>query len=514
MTPGAIGHVGSWRPARATACLVAFVAVHALAAATTAAHAQLIAVKTAPVSDGGQFAFLPSANLGLGGLSIALADSAHDPFVNPAKGARLTGVYVFTSPTFFSVSRKAGGGLTLPVGVTASSRSWFGQFAVAMQEIDKLRDGSVLVAPTVDVVGGVVFEEPNQRSQQNRYAHGLVGRRFANQLSLAASASWWRINALDGVELYYPIGARIQQHGETADLRLGLLKTLSRGQTIEVVALHNRFAVNHDVSFVEMFWNPSLRSLTPIGRVEPNADRTRSWGMHVGYTQPLADSTWRIGAIATGNAITQASLPGFHLPQVPGDAGRAHAYNLGAGVVRSGSMWTVGLDAIFEPIWNRTWVHADKPAETLAGTMLSAGTRTLESDFRFTNAIARLGVAARAPISTDMALTFEAGGQMRAMRYRLEQQDAIRDLQSASTQRWNEWTRSWGVSFRAMTADVRYRGQMTTGARRPGFDDFGAVINAPRPLESSFIGPLPSATLPFSKVRATTHQISLSVPIR
>jgi hypothetical protein len=176
-------------------------------------------------------------------------------------------------------------------------------------------------------------------------------------------------------------------------------------------------------------------------------------------------------------------------------------------------MWTVGLDAIFEPIWNRTWVRADEPVHNLAGTMVSAGTRTLESDFRFTNAIARLGVAARAPISTDMALTFEAGGQMRAMRYRLEQQDAIRDLQSASTQRWNEWTRSWGVSFRAMTADVRYRGQMTTGARRPGFDDFDVAI-APRPLESSFIGPLPSVTLPFSKVRATTHQISLSVPIR
>src|SRR6476660_3467432 len=80
--------------------------------ALSAAHAQLIAVKTAPIADGGQFAFLPSANLGLGGLSIALPDSALDPFVNPAKGSRLRGTRLFGAPTFFSVSRKAGGGFT------------------------------------------------------------------------------------------------------------------------------------------------------------------------------------------------------------------------------------------------------------------------------------------------------------------------------------------------------------------------------------------------------------------
>src|SRR5688572_11721727 len=83
-TLGAPGHAVSWRQARAGACWIAFVAVHAGSAALNAAHGQLIAVKTAPIANGGQFAFLPSANLGLGGLSIALADSALDPFMNPA----------------------------------------------------------------------------------------------------------------------------------------------------------------------------------------------------------------------------------------------------------------------------------------------------------------------------------------------------------------------------------------------------------------------------------------------
>src|SRR6202022_3949578 len=66
------------------------------------AFAQVIQIKTLPVADGEQWRFFPSANLGLGGLSIALADSLLDPFENPAKGARLnagTKGHFFGSPT-------------------------------------------------------------------------------------------------------------------------------------------------------------------------------------------------------------------------------------------------------------------------------------------------------------------------------------------------------------------------------------------------------------------------------
>lgn len=518
-TLGAMGHAGSWRPAGASARhrYFAFVAAHALSAALTAAHAQIIAVKTAPVSDGGQFAFLPSANLSLGGLSIALADSAQDPFVNPAKGSRLTGVRMFAAPTFFSVTRKAGGGITLPIGMSASSRQWFGQLALAMQELDETGQDQFFPPPGVLTdVAGVPIDD-GELSRQNRYVHGLAGRRFSNKLAVAASASWWRLNAMDGVELYYPGSQRVRQHGEAADIRLGMYKTLARGQSLEVIALHNRFAVNQDVSFAEFFWDPSQRQMKLIPRLEPNADRAGTWGLHVGYTRPLADSTWRIGAIMTGNRIIQSSLPSYDLPVVPGDAGRATAFNLGGGIARTTGPWTFGLDAILEPIWNRTWVTADAPVQTIRETTLAAGTRTLENEFRFTNAIARLGVGANAPISKDYSLTFDVGARLHAIRYRLEQNDAVLESQTASTQRWNEWTRSWGIGFRAVNADLRYRGQMTTGGRRPGFDEFDGLVavDAVRPSTSSFApGPFGAPGLPFAKVRATTHQISLSVPIR
>src|SRR5438105_7257899 len=118
-------------------------AVAALTSFVAAAHdrvgAQLIQIKTLPIADGDQWRFFPSANLGIGGVSIALHDSLLDPFDNPAKGVRLSDQrkgQFFGSPTFYSVSKNAGGGRTFPVGGIVRSGSTFGGVALAIQEID------------------------------------------------------------------------------------------------------------------------------------------------------------------------------------------------------------------------------------------------------------------------------------------------------------------------------------------------------------------------------------------
>src|SRR5690242_16213215 len=68
------------------------------------AGAQLIQIKTLPIADGDQWRIFPSANSGMAGVSIAVADSLLDPFVNPAKASRVTpgrnGTF-FGSPTFY-----------------------------------------------------------------------------------------------------------------------------------------------------------------------------------------------------------------------------------------------------------------------------------------------------------------------------------------------------------------------------------------------------------------------------
>ena len=514
---GASGRVGSWRLARATLGRIALVFA-SLPAAVHAANAQLITVKTAPIADGGQFAFFPSANLGMGGVSIALADSTLDPFTNPAKAARLAGTRVFGAPTFFTVTRKAGGGLTLPLGTSYSRGAWFTQLMVAMQDIDRAGNGGGgVIAPNaladgaVDVVAVV---NDGKKSHENRYVHGLLGRRLGRGVSVATSASWWRLNALDGVELYYPTSQGLRQRGEASDVRVGLLKEMGGGQSIEAVAVHNRLAMNQDVAFADAFWDPTLRQFTIRSRLEPNADETETSGLHVAYLRPLSDSTWRVGALLTANRISQPRLPGYQLPQVPADAGRAQAYNIGGGVSRTTGPWTVGFDAIYEPIWSRTWVRADDATQACDGSAIDPGAKTLDSRFRFNNGIARLGVGAAFPLAKGQSLTFETGGQLRAVRYRLEQQDLVQQSRSASTQHWNEWTRSWGIGYRLAGAALHYRGNLTTGASRPGFDDSGNIVFATADSRPGFVSSSVPFGLRFGKVRTTTHQISFSVPLR
>src|ERR1051325_3946958 len=105
------------------------------------AAAQIIQIKTLPLTEGDQWRFFPSANQGLGGISIALADSLLDPFANPAKGSRVSprgnGSF-FGSPTFYTVSKHAGGGSTLPLGGVGRRGSVFGGLAVALQEVDAI----------------------------------------------------------------------------------------------------------------------------------------------------------------------------------------------------------------------------------------------------------------------------------------------------------------------------------------------------------------------------------------
>ena len=502
------------RRAYVIACLSAWVAV-------PAARAQLITVKSAPIADGGQFAFQPSANLGMGALSIALADSSLDPFTNPAKGSRLSGTRVFGAPTFFSLSREAGGGLTLPLGLSFSSGKWFSQALVAMQEVDHSGSSQNVfpeLAATLD--GNMQIVDQKEVSRTNRYLHGLVGRRFRD-LSVAASASYWGLNALDGVELFYGGGNPVRENGNALDMRVGVFKE-SGPQSFEAIVLHHRIGVDQEVAVIRQMWDPSNRTFVVRPELQPNADRTRTTGLHLGYTRRLvSDTTWRVGATITGNRISQPSLPGYALPQVPADAGHASAFNLGGGIARNAGPWTYGFDAIYEPIWSRTWVNADKATETTRGQPIDIGANTLNSRFRYSNAIARVGVGVAIPIAKDKSLTLETGGQVHAFHYNLDQWDAVQLQESKSRQNWNEWTRTWGLSVRLIGADLRYRGSLTTGAGRPGFDSLNGVIiddvaarsSVPAPGFGSFSSFAPFG-LAFDDVRAFTHQISLSVPIR
>ncbi|MGH9884310.1 MAG: hypothetical protein ACREBE_02200, partial [bacterium] len=358
--------------------------------------AQIIQIKTIPIADGEQWRFFPSANQGLGGLSIALRDSLLDPFDNPSRGSEIQAGsrgFVFGSPSFYSLSKNAGGGRTLPVGGIMRRGAVFGGFAVAVQQIDDTRQNqSVIFAPTVDVAPSrvanstsVAFPDPASISRRNQFAFATLGRVFEKAgVSVGASALWSGLSYIDGVDLLYAGSQSIRQHGGAVDLRLGLVKEWSGARSLEAIVLHDDFDMTHEVTWADTFWDPSARTFVQQPRLQHNIDRTKTWGLHLGYTQPLADSGWRIGAIATTNLMSHPKLPDYQFAQVmtiPWDPGHSAAYDLGIGVAKALGLTRFGIDAIYEPIRTHTWGESPDSIVATFGT-LPAGSKTNEIWFR------------------------------------------------------------------------------------------------------------------------------------
>jgi len=509
--------------------------VAALALATlapVALSAQLIQIKTLPIADGDQWRIFPSANAPMADLSIALADSLLDPFVNPAKGARLPdrGLF-FGSPTFYSVSQNAGGGRTLPLGGLFRFGSMFGGFALALQELDTIRgNGQVFFPPVstpVAVGGGTdpvsipTTATPAAPSRENRFAFASLGRSFSSRgLSLAGSVLWSGLRNIDGVDLLYTGSQGVNQHGGAFDARVGLTKewASTRGaRTAEAILLHNRFDMTHDVTWADQVFDPNTRAFLSRPRVDHNLDKTNTWGLHLAYSQPLADSGWRIGAIATTNLASHPKLPDYQIAQVmviPWDPGHTAAYDLGLGVSKSRGPTTLGVEAIFEPISTHTWGEAHGPMQSTSGVTIPEGGKTTENQFKFSNVILRAGAGHDLRISSDQALRLQAGIAVRSISYGLDQTDHVAETRRHQDEHWVEWTRTWGLSFRFSDLEMRYAGRSVTGTGRPGVTPNGGVVFAAADaLTSNFLA-APAGPLTLTDVRVTTHQFSISVPLR
>jgi len=492
------------------------------------ARAQLITVKTLPIAEGDQFRIFPSANVGMAGVSIALADSALDPFVNPAKGMRSlrgTSKALFSgAPTFYSLSRDAGGGQTIPLSALARRGNSFGAMTVAFQEIDRIdQTQQSFPGPLFDGVGQQIPIGSSRPSRQNGYAFASLGHELPSRgVTFAASALVSHLNDVDGTELLYAGSQDIRQRGGAIDLRLGAVKEWASGANFEALLLHNRFDMRHDVTWADPLWDPNTRSVQFRARTDRNVDATNTWGLHLNYSRPLADSGWRVGATATTNVMSHPHLPDYRIEQVrviPWDPGHTAAYNLGVGVSKTTRMTTLGLDAVYEPIRTHTW--GELPAETQGpdGSLLPAGSKTTENWFRFSNAIFRAGVSQELPIdTTQMRLRLQLGAALHSIGYSLRQHDHLSDATRHAREGWTEWSKTWGLSMYVTGVELRYVGLHSTGTGRPGI--VSDQIVSPT-AESSFsaaggrnILSAPNGPLTLTGVAVTTHQISVSIPVR
>ena len=499
-----------------------------LCAFSSSAATQLIPIRTIPIAQGDQFQIFPSHNLGMGSVSIALGDALQDPFLNPATGARVGASRFFSAPTVYSLSRDAGGGRSLPLAVLVRSGAWYGGLALTLQQVEPSRtpidQGGVVfdlgradVAPVPPPIPG-----PDTRAHGNEYVFAMAGKVLPNaRISLGASALWSGFHALDGVDLLYSGSRRVAQRGHSLDLRLGILKEWEGGRALEAVLLHNRFAATHDVTYVDLIWDPALQSMAERARLEQNADRTGTWGLHLKYARPIGGgaSGWRVGWLATVNRMSHPKIPTYDLSNVPNlsatprDPGRSLAYNVGIGFSKTRGPATFGVDAIFEPIRSYTWADALAPVPNALGDTIAAGGKTVENRFRFANALFRMGVSRDVELrGVGKAAELQFGLVVRSVRYHLTQTDNVQVLQRALETGWLEWTPTWGLSLRFPEFEIRYRGRVTHGAGRPGLV-FPVFWGRDVALAGGTILAAPTGPLNLMDVSTTTHQISLSLPL-
>lgn len=491
----------------------------ALLAVTAApAAAQLITIRTLPVSQSEQFAVFPSHNLGMGGVSLALADTLLDPFSNPAKSVRLRGSHVFGSPASYSVTSGAGAGRTLPVGAFTRAGPWFGGVWLALQQVDASRQNQFNPFGPVPLEQDVVDPQGlltglDARSHGNTFVFTSFGKTDAGRgLSLAGSAFWSRLRAVDGVDLLYSGSAGVRQLGHMVDFRFGALQEWDNGRTLEAVLLFDRYVMTHDVAYLDLFWDPGAQRFNQRSRLDRNLDRTNTWGAHVAYERPLTAPGWRLGWLATANHMTHPKIPNYSIMSIPRDPGSSNAFNLGVGVSRTQGGATFGVDVIYEPIWSHTWSDAAVPVATMLGDTIAPGGKIIDNRFQFSNALLRLGVATdfAAPSRVPSA-GMQLGLVVRSISYRLRQFNNVELRGRTQDESWVEWTPTWGVTFRLPGWELRYQGRMTHGTGRPGVAP--SIGDFARPDGGGIIV-APGGPLTLDEVRVIGHRISISLPLR
>lgn len=196
--------------------------------------AQLVTPRTVPVQQSGQFDIFPSQRAGMAGVSIALDDTLLDPFVNPAKAIRLRGSLLFSDPSAHKVTEGGGEGRTLPVGMLISRGAWVGGGLVALQQLDRNAPRRLVT---------------HDGAASNRYLSAILARRLGQGLSLGASGYWAGLDGMDGLDQLYAGSDRLDVSGKQADLRIGMLKEWADTRAFEVLLLHSRTDMSHDVRF-------------------------------------------------------------------------------------------------------------------------------------------------------------------------------------------------------------------------------------------------------------------------
>ncbi len=466
--------------------------------------AQVVTPKTVPVLQSGQFDIFPSARAGMGGAVIAVDDTLLDPFVNPAKATRIGVAHIFGAPFFHSISGGRGGGRSLPVGGGGSSGNWSATGLFTFQQLD--RAGPIWTLSTRD------------RSASNQYVAGSLARRLSASTSLGFGVQLASLGAIDGVDLLYAGSDRIEQSGRLADFRLGLTKETGKDQNLEVMLVHARTDMRHDVRFTTWRWDPATQQSITEQRTDLNQDRTHIWGLHSEYSRPVGSEGWQIGWLGTVNRLSHPKIPNYVIQNIPRDPGTTYSFNAGMGISRMAAGTSFAADLIYEPMFADTWADAANDTAVVGGGTIAAGEKTIENTFRFNNIKLRFGAGRDFEIrrASGTVLGYQLGLGLHSIKYRLQQANHVQRTFRTQREDWIEWTPTLGLRLRSGAVDMMYNFSVTCGPGACGQEQqqgFFAVPDAVA-LAAGGIIAAPSGDLFMQSGALKIHKLTISVPIR
>ncbi|MEO7822820.1 MAG: hypothetical protein ABIS15_04365 [Gemmatimonadaceae bacterium] len=473
-------------------------------AAPTESTAQVVTPKTVPVLQAGQFDMFPSAQAGMGGAAIAVDDTLLDPFVNPAKARRIGVSHVFAAPFFHSVSGARGGGRSLPMGGGGSWGDWSATGLLTFQQLD--RAGPIWNLSTSD------------RSAFNQYVAGSLARRLTPSTSIGFGLQLAALDAIDGVDLLYAGSDRIEQSGSLKDFRFGLTRETGAGRQLEVMLVHARTDMRHDVRFTTWRWDPVTQRTIQEQRMDLNQDRTNIWGVHSEYSRPVGSGGWRLGWLGTVNRLSHPKIPNYVIQNIPRDPGNTYSFNAGIGVSRSVARTTFAADLIYEPMFADTWADAANDTAVVGGGTIPAGGKTVENTFRFSNVKLRLGAGRDFIVRHDSSAIFgyQLGLGAYAINYRLQQANHVQRTFRTQREDWIEWSPTVGLRLRSLGLDVLYNFSLTCGPGACGeeSDQVFFVPDGPIALAAGGIIAAPSGELFMQSGSLKIHKVTISLPIR
>jgi hypothetical protein len=463
--------------------------------------AQHITLKTVPIPLGEQFQILPSRNLGMGSVRVALDDALLDPFTNPARGAFTDRLRVYVLPTIYGEANNVLSGRSFPVAVSVPGERLFGSVAFAMQQVDN--PDRFNWAPVQNDES--VFQE---NASSNIYAQATLGLRLSSATSIGASFFHADLDAVDAVNLLYGRSMAIDQDGTVTDARVGATHDFGLDRTLDVVVLRSSVDMTHDVLYQEWTWpdpiqwqgSPQVRSWREL-----NEDRTITWGAHLRYRQPIGSQGTHVGFILSGSTKAHPKIPNYNVVNIPRDPGNTTAFNIGAGISNITPQSAFSMELIYEPGRSHTWAYADTAVATPVGVLLP-GEKTVDNQFRYGNWNVAMG------IERDWARAgFQLGLRVHQTRYSLDQQNFLTATRRKTDERWVEWAPSWGGVLHLGDFDLRYTGRFTAkGWPDVGFGGTVADAVSPGVGVDFIVGPTGPVSLP--EFRVTMHRLMVSVP--